>query len=185
MDPKASQFFQITKECFSFLEDHYGYHFATMQIDDPEYFQDATAKVVYVNDTVGIEMYWYFSSGFIDVLFAELLTPGEFPPRVKLFENSAWKRLPNAPKSITLSTLAQVLQADNDPAFLLKEYENLMPSKCIRRAKIIDTNMQSVMEGLAVATQKFATPILQGDISLFPQVIQYYTSLMQKVPGFL
>jgi hypothetical protein len=170
------------KESFAFLEKLYGYHLDKEIVEDAGDYRDAIACIYFLGSTLGVKIYWYFSSSLIDVKFIELDKHGRIPSLVKGREGTYLDQMgDDIPRGIHLSDLVTVLGHQDDPSFLLKELRNVKPSMCKKRAKIIEENVIGVVQGLAQATQTYASEILQGDTSLFPQVIRYVT---QVSPAF-
>ena len=170
---EVPKFFKLVEDNFSFLIDAYGYHLHDTSLSDVEDIREATANVIYLNKSVGIKIYWYFSPGLIDVDFVELADQNTYPDHVKYYETEFWRNKINVLQGVSLSTVMSMLGYSNE--LILKDYSNLMPSKCRKRAKIIQENMQGVLEGLAKSTQTHTSSILNGDSSRFSEIIHYRT----------
>lgn len=169
MNEWAEEFFAETTEAFSFLEQQYSYQRQEGFIEAPEDGRDATALIRYLSSHVGVQISWYFAGSTINVSFIELLQPGVFPNFWAFFGN-----YPHAAKAVSLYTLAGMLGHLDDPDFLLQDLGNTR--KRNKHAKLIETRMPDILAGLARATQTYASDILKGDTSIFPQVMAYYTA---------
>jgi len=168
------RFYIETRETFAFLEEQFEYLHQQPSIENANDPRDEKVVVPYLSNNSGVEIEWYFASSTISVVFIELQQPYTFP-----MKRVAIGKRAGAARVISLNTLAEMLGFRSNAFFLLGDIDNVMPSKCNRRAKLIQANMQGVLDGLAQATQLYATPILNGDTSLFPEVMQYYTQKMK------
>jgi hypothetical protein len=166
---KIEAFFAETTNAFHFLETEYGYRPPERVTRDLEYVKDARASVHYVSSHVGIEVEWAFADNRIAVYFTELLQSGVLPASSSQYP---FRDGSNTAKVISLYTLAAVLGHSDDPDFLLKKVNSSRTAN--KRRKIIETRMPDVLAGLAHATQTYARPILQGDTTIFPKVMQFY-----------
>ena len=73
-----------------------------------------------------------------------------------------------------------------NPDFLLKDLERSLPWKETEQLwkdnlKTIQENMREVLNGLAHATQTYASGILEGDTSVFSTVTDYYVAKQKRL----
>lgn len=169
-------FFVETLKVFHFLETKYAYQRLERKIIYPEYSRDTAALVRYVGSNVGVQIIWGIADGFVGVNLVELLQTGVFPTAVSLFP---FKDQSNQAKAISLYDLADMLGHKDDPDFLLKGIDNFRTHK--RRMRTIESQVPEVLAGLARAVQTYATPILQGDTSIFPQVMRFYVAKQKRL----
>lgn len=168
------QFFADTTEVFGFLETTYGYRLHAERVEDIDWVPDTYAEVVYLNRgrqpaKVAVKVSWQFHTAAIDIVFFELQRPGIL--------NDAQ----DIPGSIFLHALAEVLGHQDDPTFLLGDTDRVHGRVINERAKILQTNLRGVLEGLATATERYAADILRGDTSIFPEVLRYYAQKRQSL----
>ncbi len=174
-------FFAETTKAFHFLEAQYGYQQLEREIKHPEEPRDISAQVKYVSARIGVGIGWGVANGFIGVSFVELLQPHVFPSSTSSFP---FRDRPNTAKAIGLYNLADMLNHIDDPDFLLKGIDDFRTHN--RRMKTIETSMPEVLAGLAHATQTYAISILQGDTSIFSQVMKFTLAKQKKLyPGML
>lgn len=168
MNERVVDFFATATEAFHFLEQQYGYQRQDGFVEEE---RDATARLRYLGSRVGVEISWYFANSAIGVSFIELLQPGMLPDFWAAFGN-----YPGAAKAISLYTLVEMQGHLEDPDFLLQYNGSRKRNK---RAKLIEMRMPDILAGLARATQTYAADILEGDISIFPQVMAYYAAQLK------
>lgn len=138
-------------------------------LTSPNDFRDALARIQYVSTSIGVEIGWNFAGAMINVAFIELLHPGVFPASWTLFEG-----FPNAARAVSLYEIAEMLGHSDDSDFLLQDRDNSRKWK--KHLKLFETRMSDVLAGLARATQTYASDILKGDTTIFPEAMDYYTS---------
>jgi len=155
-----------TTDAFSFLEKQHGYKLKLTNIENIEYFPDAEAVVKYVSSNIEIEVFWYFASAVVGVVFIELKN-GDFPSG-KL----------NIVNLINLYSLLGYLNQGKDNTMLLKDTQSITISKIKKREKIINENMKGVLENLAEAVRTNAIDIITGDTTIFAAVQKYQIGLM-------
>ena len=167
-EQQIESFFVEVGEIFQFLELDYNYQRLDEYIKHPNDWRDIVAQSRYVSTSVGVEVWWYLADAAIGVAFVELQQPGVFPASVSFYPqlNSL------VPKAINLSTLAEMQGVLNDPDFLLSDVDNTRKYK--KRVKLIENNRRDIVVGLARAVQRYAHAILKGDITMFPEVMNYY-----------
>lgn len=166
---QATTFYTLAEEAFRFLEEQCGYRLASTSIRHPEDLRDAMAEVFYVGERIAVLVSWYFAGAAITVGFIELHEPWVLP--------TCWNALgtdPSAPRAIGLFTLAEKFGHMQDPDFLLGNTNDTRGSRITARSRLIERDIASILMGLARATQRYASDILTGDVSSFPEVIRYY-----------
>jgi hypothetical protein len=170
MYKQASEtFFKATAEAFRFLEERYGYRRLEGFLQSANDGRITTARIRYVGSQMGVEIWWSPANARLGVVYIELQQSEVFPHTWSLIEG-----LPNTARAVSLYELAEMAGRSDDPDFLVKDLD--YPRKHNKRAKMLETRMQDVLAGLARATQTYASDILQGDTTLFPEVMAYATS---------
>jgi len=169
----APQFFADVPEVFGFLEAEYGYRLHAERVENIDWVPDTCAEVVYLNRKrhpakIAVKVSWTFHTAAIDVVFLELQRPGVF--------NEA----SDVMGSVFLRTLAEVLGQQDDPAFLLGDADQVDGRTINERVKIVQANLRGVLEGLAIATERYAAAILRGDTTILPEVKRYYADKRQS-----
>jgi hypothetical protein len=167
IEEQSTIFFAEVQEAFQFLVHEYGYRHLDDVIENANYGPDRTAICRYVGMAVGIQVSWFFAGSNISVGFIELQQPYIFPKDYSFYPLNR----PNIPKVINLSDLAEVLKKRNDDDFLVKEVKAWRQIRA--RAPFIEEYHHDIVEGLARATQRCATEILNGDTSRFAEVMAY------------
>jgi len=174
MDEILEKFIFEVNQAFGFLE-KYGYKKIESKLENADYYPDSVLVVRYLGNSVGVEIFWYFAGAYIGVGFVELLQNGEFP--VKKYFVGEFK---DAAKAISLDTLARYLGKWDEELFLLKDVDDLTLRKIKKREKVINENMSGVINGLSTAVIKLAANIIEGDTSVFQDVIRYESELIKK-----
>lgn len=175
MDEWVETFFAETRESFLFLEHQYSYKRLEGHIDHPDDERDALALSEYVGSQVGVRISWGFANVSMDVAFIQLFQSEIFPEESSFFPLTR----PNVSNAISLYSLAERLGTSHDPDFVLKDIDK--PRQRYKRAQLIRSNMHEIVAGLARATQTYATPILKGDTSIFPEVMDYYLAKQKRL----
>ena len=178
MDKLLQKFVLEACSKFAFLEE-LGYKKTEGKIVAPEDLRDTNMVVQYIGKSVGVEIYWYFSSAEIGVAFFELQN-GQLPEK-KIF----FGKLENASKAISLYNLAMYLGQWDEELFLLKFSKNSYYSEIKKREKVINERLSEVLQGLSCATRKYATNIINGDTSVFNDVMKYYGEKMKEWYGYM
>ena len=183
----VSTFFAEVERAFAFLTGTF--HFALAETtstlhearptDTLDTILDAQAVVVYLSDHIEVDIVWGFHLATIHIAFIEVQTPGERPARWHLWD----KEYPNSARGIRLDSLAAVRGHEDDPDFLLGNLDRVDGRSINRRFKLLQTNLTGVVDGLARATERYASDILRGDTSVFPEVMAYYTE-ERRARGF-
>jgi hypothetical protein len=167
VNESAEVFFTEVRKAFQFLEQQYSYKRLEESIEHPGEPRDTAVKCTYLGSYVGVEIWWYFAGAIIGVVFIELRQVSVLPEKSSPFHLTD----PNVARAISLYDLAEVRGGRDDPNFLLKDVDNWRRLK--KRSTQIETQKQEIIAGLARATQTYATDILQGDTSIFSEVMDY------------
>ncbi len=177
LNERFKGFFAEVKDAFQFLEQVYNYQRLRELLTAPHEWRDTIAKLRYVGQEVGVQIEWYWANATIRVTFLELLKERVFPRRYSFFQTHRSEKHNMSP-AIDLKDLVEVLGQKAQGDFLLYYGRNERAhDKCL---KIIEEKRQEVIAGLARATQTYATPILQGDTTLFPEVVKYARAKQKK-----
>ena len=159
LEKYAQDFFETAKEKFSFLES-YGYRCLETKIANPGDYRDTIAQVFFVSETVIVEIIWYFAGASIGVAFVE--TQDSKIPKRRVF----WGNTDNAERAISLNTLAKYLNNRNS---------NYLNGKI--SFQDIEKRLPEVLEDLARATKEIAAEIINGDTSIFGDVMKFQAEL--------
>lgn len=175
MDTVVKKFITEVIKKFTYLEDEYGYKLVEGKVENQDYYPDSQAVVKYIGPFISVEVYWYFAGANIGVVFVER-RDGVIPEKKIFFgESSGFAR------AINLYTLAKLLNKWDDRIFLLEDdIDNVTVSKIEKREKVINQNMNEIIEGLAYAVKKIANQIITGDTSIFKDVMNYQRELIDK-----
>lgn len=173
MDIIVLKFISEVNLKFGFLEEC-GYKKVDGNIRNADYFPDSKASVEYIGNSVGIEIYWYFAGANIGVVFFELQN-GEIPVEKIFFGESK-----DASKAIGLYSLAKYLDKWDEKLFLLKDVDNVAIRNINKREKVIKENMPGIVDGLSAAVIKLAANIINGDTSIFKDVMHYQSEIIRK-----
>jgi hypothetical protein len=177
MDEQIDTFFAEATEAFAFLERDYGYQHLEGDILYPEELRDKTALSRYVASQVGVEIAWSIADADIDVIFVELVHPYILPRKISRYS------IPGAARAIGLFSLAQMRGVLGDPNFLLAYRQKARSWK--KSKELIETRRKEILEGLARATQRYASTIVQGDTSMFTEAMEYLLAQQkQNNPDF-
>jgi hypothetical protein len=168
MDEIVKRFLSCTLEYFKFLENENGYEVAFSGIENNNYYPDAQVIVKYINSKMEIDIFWYAAGANIGVNFIDL-TNG-------MYLNDQSK----TPKIVNIYTLVDYLNSDDNNLFLLEDINSVTFSKIKKRENIINENMEDIVKNLAIIVKKYARDIIEGDISIFDDVIQYQIELNKK-----
>lgn len=173
MDIIVQKFITKVNLSFEFIE-RYGYKKIEGEIQSADYYPDSEVVVKYIGKSVGIEIFWYFAGANIGVVFFELQN-GEIPLKKIFFGEPI-----DASRAINLYSLAEYLNKRDDKLFLLKDVDNVTFAKIKKREKVINENMSGIIDGLSTAVSKLAVSIINGDTSIFKDVMDYQTKLIKK-----
>jgi hypothetical protein len=143
MDPK--QLSQICGKHFKFLEKKYGFVLVKEAVDSLSY------EFWYKSNTVGIKVKFEFPDFYLFVKLCRLQNEG-FPPK---------------PGEIRPET--QLESFDLDDVLTIRSKESLIPSYSVD-TKFDKALLEDVVRKQAINLKKFATDIIKGDFSLFPEL---------------
>jgi hypothetical protein len=164
---QSTIFFKEVQEAFQFLVQDYGYQRLEVFVQNAKDWRDATATSRYVGTAVGIEVTWYFAGSSIGVAFIEVQQPYIFPEIYSFYPMNR----PNVLKAISLYDLAEVQKKRNDADLFLKEVQTTRQIN--KQGKFIEGHLHAIVAGLARATQSCASDILEGNTSMFTNVMEY------------
>jgi hypothetical protein len=162
-ETQCIRFFTEARTAFAFLNKQYGYGLGSETIWEPWSPVDVTAQLAHISYRMHVRISCLITSGNISIQFATR-PKYELPP-----EQAA-----RLQKYMDLYGLARYLGMDDDPDFLLGDMWNHYASKAERRMALIESNLHGVLEGLARATERYASHVLMGDSSQFDDVRAYY-----------
>lgn len=135
------------------------------------------ATLRYVGPKVGVQIEWHWANATIRVSFIELLKERVFPHYYSFSQIRESQKHEVSP-AIDLKDLVEMLGHKAQEDFLL--YYRRRERSQDSSSKIIRDKRQEVIAGLARATQTYAIPILQGDTTLFPEVMKYTEAKQRK-----
>lgn len=164
---EISSFEEKTKEAFRFLENDFGLKRMELKRISLNDFRDAEIKLRYSGRAVAVDLYWDFPSAYIGASIIETIN-GSAPEKYSTFVRK--KDFGNA---ISLYSLVEVIDPTASDEFLLKFKWKETMRNVNKRAKIINESMDGILENLAYMLKKYASNILEGDTSIFPQVQDY------------
>ncbi len=172
----APAFYAQVAEAFAFLPATYKCKLRAQLLDAIDDFRDTQAKVIYVGEKIEVDIVWSCASALIYVNFVELLIPHVSP-----FSPYALPK--EKPRVITLFDLATTRGHGDDPALALGDGFQHGGRITTKRFKLLQSDMASVIAGLARATERDASDILDGDTSIFPEVMARYDE-RKRAAGF-
>jgi hypothetical protein len=111
---------------------------------------------------------WGWSSAFVGVRFFEVQIP-----RVSPREHTPFGEPRARPRVIHLRDLAAVRGHADDPDFLLGNSDQFGGRITNKRFKLLQSDLAGALDGLARATERYASDILRGDLSIPPEVQAY------------
>lgn len=168
-----NNYFKKSGDIFKFLETDFDYIRTGSEIKNESYYPDAEAILNYSGNKVAIKVFWNFAGALIGVVFIELQN-GQLPEKISFWGNGDYGR------AISLYSLINVINTEESKHFLLKNYYSVMFRDIKKREKIINENMEQVLENLAIMTKKYALDVLRGDTSIFPKIQAYEEELMKQ-----
>jgi len=130
---------------------------------------DTETMVVYLSDKVEVDIVWGWSSALVGVRFIDLLIPQMSPQDQPPFGESK-----EQPRVIRLHDLAAMRGYADDPDFLLGDSDQFGGRITTKRFKLLQRDLAGVLDGLARVTDRYASDLLRGDLSIYPQVRTYY-----------
>lgn len=163
-------FYAQVEQTFAFLPATYHYLLHEQRVESSSFFPDARAQVIYLGDKVEVDIVWGFASAAIFVTLVELQLPGVSPSK-----RYGWGEVAGAARAIRLESLAAVRGHGDDPDFLLGDIDRVDGRSTNKRFKLLENNLSGVVDGLARATERYASDILRGDTSIFSEVMAYHT----------
>lgn len=169
----APEFFTQVARAFGFLSTAYGYHLATQEITAIDDVRDTQVIVKYVGEHLEVDVIWDVVSVSVAVLFATL------PPlaqRVRI-EDVARPKL----GVMRLEDLAAVRGHADDPGFMQGDLDHVNGRIINKRFTFIQAHLTDIIDGLARATEHYASDILRGDVSIFPEVQAYYRQRVEAL----
>lgn len=162
-------FYAEVERAFAFLPSTYGYRLYARHLDGLEDFRDTETMVVYLSDKVEVDIVWGWSSALVGVRFIDLLIPQMSPQDQPPFGESK-----EQPRVIRLHDLAAMRGYADDPDFLLGDSDQFGGRITTKRFKLLQRDLAGVLDGLARVTDRYASDLLRGDLSIYPQVRTYY-----------
>jgi len=79
-----------------------------------------------------------------------------------------------------LYTLAEMRGHADDAAFLLGDTDRVDGRSINARVKVVQANLRGVLDGLAVATERYAADILRGDTAPLAEAMRSYTRTLGR-----
>ncbi|HEX9036179.1 MAG TPA: hypothetical protein VF808_04230 [Ktedonobacterales bacterium] len=163
------QFFREVRESFAFLKSAYKYYGpASEKIEGPTDYRDTTAIAAYTHYRMRVKVGWYISSGNAYVRFETPQIRNGLPTAQEVEARRA-----AYPYFMDLYGLARLLGKAEDPDFLLGDVWNHYESKSRKRRELLENDLRGVLDGLARATERYASHVLAGDSSQFAAVYAY------------
>lgn len=163
INPVIEKFFSKTIQVFTFLETDFGLVRKDHQVENEKHYPDMEAAIRYIGK-IEAKVFWYFAGAVIGVTFIEL-------------EKDEFTKFR---KAASLYSLVDVINANDSKNFLLKNYRSVMVRDIKKREKIINENMEQVLENLAIMTKKYALDVLRGDTTIFPKIQAYEEELNKQ-----
>lgn len=161
-------FYAQVERAFAFLPATYDCRLHAQHLDAIEDIRDTRAMVVYLGDKIEVDIVWDWSSAFVGVSFFALQIP-----RVSPREQIPFGEPKARPRVIHLRDLAAVRGHADDPDFLLADSDQVGGRIANKRFKLLQSDLAGVLDGLARATERYASEILRGDLSIYPEVKAY------------
>ena len=161
-------FYAQVERAFAFLPATYDCRLHAQHLDAIEDFRETEAMVVYLGDKIEVDIVWGWSSAFVGVRFVELQIP-----RVSPRDHAPFGEPKARPRVIHLRDLAAVRGHANDPDFLLGDSDQVGGRITTKRFRLLQSDLAGVLDGLARATERHASDILRGDLSVYPEVKAY------------
>jgi hypothetical protein len=165
----AIPYWAEARAAFTFLTRKYSFYGPTDEkIDGVSDGRDTIPMISYHARRMDVVIGWFITSQYIYVQF-------RLPPINNLVTEPEREARRTAPTTyMDLYALARYLGKADDPDFMLGDVWNLYESASKKRQAIIDSNRRGVVEGLARATERYASHVLTGDYSQFSDVAAYY-----------
>lgn len=166
------QFHAQAGEAFAPLMAKHKYRLHAQRAEDLEHGQDARASVSYLGERVEVSIEWAFAEAYISVVFIELQVPRVSPKQRSFVDD----KLKDAARAISLRALAEQVGHADDPDLPPKQGRRHTTNAQFKR---LQSDMRGVLDGLARATERYASDILRGDTSIFPDVRRAYTEKLR------
>ncbi len=136
--------------------------------------EDTTVAVPYVGERVGVKIVYAPYEHDIGVSFIEL-QEGQFPSRVSFYKGK------DGGRAVTLDTLIR-FKNGGKPDYPLPAIEPThtiaeMARRAQERERLLQTEMDDVMLGLAERMRRYAESILQGDVSEFSAIQAFHSEV--------
>lgn len=167
----APEFFAQVEQAFAFLTTSYGYRVAAQEVTAIEDLRDTQVVACVLRDHQEVDVIWDVVSVTVSVLFATL------PPL------AAGVRIEDVSRPklslMRLEDLAAVRGHVDNPDFLQGDLDHVNGRIINKRFKFIQAHLTDIIDGLARATERYASDVLRGDTSMFPQVRAYYLEKME------
>ena len=176
MNAAQELFFSATGMAFDFLEKEYAYRRVAEVLENEDDFRDARSIVRYLGKVVGVEVSWYYSAASISVVFTEL-SHGEFPES-RMF----WGEHSGKSRATDLYTIVAVRTGDTR-GFLLGDIPGLTYSKIKKREQLIKTSLPLILQNLKELCIRYASDVIGGDLSIFPDAMKYQQDMIEKRRG--
>jgi hypothetical protein len=162
-------FYAQVERAFAFLPSTYNYRLQAQRLDALEDFRDTEAMVVYLGEKIEVDIIWDWPSALVVVTLREVQI-ARVSPRDQTPLGEAKER----PRVIRLYDLAAVRGHADDPDFLLGDSDQFGGRITTKRFKLLQRDLAGVLDGLARATERYASDLLRGDLSIYPEVRAYY-----------
>lgn len=170
-DTTIKTFHRLVDRYFFFLVEDYSYQQEEDIYDQKEHYKDKTYIIRYQSSNMLVEVSWYFAASIIDVVFVEPVN-GQFDGKRSVFPTDD----DNVHRMVDIYTLAHHLHTTED---LLLQDTHISTLEAVKeRYIIIHENLEDVITGLANATKRHASSILQGDTTLFDTLMTTYQTLI-------
>ncbi len=166
-------FYAQVEQAFAFLQATYDCRLHAKQVVDLEESRDTRTSIAYLGKTVEVDINWDMASANMKVVLVELLVP-----RVSPAKRYIWGKVEGAARMADVHTLAELAGNPNDPDFLLRRVMKSDRRDTARRFKVLQSDFEGVIAGLARATERYARDVLRGDISVFTEAIALTTQQM-------
>jgi hypothetical protein len=173
----VANYYGLVAETFAFLPEKYKkykYKLDEQRLDGIDFWPDMEALMMYVGEKIEVDVIWSCANAAISVRFVEL-----FIPRVSPYNRHVLAKA--HPRVANLDEIAELRGHADDPDFLLHDNSPVTDIQHInwraynkaqsKRFELLETNFKGVLEGLARATERFASDVLKGDTALFAEII--------------
>lgn len=167
----APAFFGQVERAFAFLTTSFGYSLESHDIMAADDVRDMQLTVTYRGEHLAVEVSWDVVSVSLGVFFTTL-------PTATQGVNSEGAVRPRVNR-ISLDDLAAVRGHADDPDLLQGDLYAVSGRIINKRFTFIQAHLNDIVEGLARATEHYASDILHGDIGIFPEVQAYYDMRME------